>query len=110
MGLEDECNQALNATLILDFTKCLDNVEVNLFESTIRILGGLLAAYDLTSDVRLVPKLVEVGDVLHSAFRTPNGMPRTRYRLGQSKVRPRAPSNAPLAEIGTLSLEVWLSG
>ncbi|KIW66862.1 hypothetical protein PV04_06154 [Phialophora macrospora] len=105
MGLEDECEQALNASLVFDFTKCLDNAEVNLFESTIRILGGLLAAYDQTNDVRLVSKLVEVGNVLHSAFQTPNGMPRIRYRLEQSKLPPRAPSNAPLAEIGTLSLE-----
>ncbi|ETI22668.1 hypothetical protein G647_06744 [Cladophialophora carrionii CBS 160.54] len=105
MGFEDECQQALNASLALDFTTCLDDAEVNMFESTIRILGGLLAAYDLTNDVKLVSKLVELGDVLHDAFRTPNGMPRTRYRLGQREVRPQAPSTAPLAEVGTLSLE-----
>ncbi|EXJ58355.1 hypothetical protein A1O7_05780 [Cladophialophora yegresii CBS 114405] len=105
MGLEDEFKRALNASLMLDFTKCLDDAEVNLFESTIRILGGLLATYDLANDVRLIPKLVELGDVLHTAFMTPNGMPRTRYRLGQSEGRSRAPSTAPVAEVGTLSLE-----
>lgn len=34
------------------------NVDVNLFESTIRILGGLLSTYHLTGDLMFLDKAV----------------------------------------------------
>lgn len=36
------------------------NVDVNLFESTIRILGGLLSAFHLSGDVLFLEKAVSV--------------------------------------------------
>lgn len=36
------------------------NVDVNLFESTIRILGGLLSAFHLSGDVLFLTKAVSV--------------------------------------------------
>lgn len=36
------------------------NVDVNLFESTIRILGGLLSTYHLTGDTLFLEKAVSV--------------------------------------------------
>lgn len=36
------------------------NVDVNLFESTIRILGGLLSTYHLTGDALFLEKAVSV--------------------------------------------------
>lgn len=37
------------------------DVDVNLFESTIRILGGLLSAYHLTGDALFLQKAVRAG-------------------------------------------------
>lgn len=36
------------------------NVDVNLFESTIRILGGLLSTYHLTGDALFLEKAVSM--------------------------------------------------
>jgi mannosyl-oligosaccharide alpha-1,2-mannosidase len=106
LDLGDEFRHAVDAALTVDFTACMHNGEVNLFESTIRILGRLLAAYDLTSHVRLVSKLVEVGDLLDSAFRTPNSMPCNHYKLEQVETPHKASDNAPLTEVGILSVEI----
>lgn len=42
------------------------NVDVNLFESTIRILGGLLSTYHLTGDAMFLDKAVSPPCVLIS--------------------------------------------
>ena len=105
MGLGEEFDGAINATRGIGLTENLDICKVNLFESTIRILGGLISVYDLSNDVRLIPKLTEIGTLLSSAFRTPNGMPCTHCNLGQVDAQLTPPSNAPLAEVATLGLE-----
>ncbi|EXJ85889.1 hypothetical protein A1O1_06258 [Capronia coronata CBS 617.96] len=105
MGLDDDFDEAVNATLTIDFTGTAGDCDVNLFESTIRYLGGLMAAYDLSNDARLLPKLVELGDMLHSAFRTANGMPCTHCKLGAKRGVLMASNSAPLADVGSLYLE-----
>ncbi|KAG5951690.1 hypothetical protein E4U57_006786, partial [Claviceps arundinis] len=67
--------------------------EINVFETAIRFLGGLLSAYDLSGDERLLTKAHNVGDLLYKAFDTPNHLPQT------------ASSTTLLAEIGSLVLE-----
>ncbi|KIW09846.1 hypothetical protein PV08_11947 [Exophiala spinifera] len=106
MGLDDEFQEALNATLTVDFggEDVVENCDVNLFESTIRYLGGLMAAYDLSNDERILPKLIELGDVLHSAFATPNGMPCTVCNLATTTTK-EAAETAALADVGSLYLE-----
>src|ERR1700760_2400458 len=64
MDLHDEFETAVAAAVDIDFgpeTSSLD--KINIFETTIRYLGGFLAAYDLTTcqDSRLLDKAVEVG-------------------------------------------------
>ncbi|KAL2408230.1 putative mannosyl-oligosaccharide alpha-1,2-mannosidase 1B [Exophiala dermatitidis] len=103
MELDAEFEEAVNATLTIDFTA--GDCMVNLFESTIRYLGGLMAAYDLSNDARLLPQLVQLGNMLHSAFRTPNGMPCTHCQLGGKGPPLMASSSAPLADVGSLYLE-----
>lgn len=105
MGLEEEFQEAINATLTIDFTRSSEGCVVNLFESTIRYLGGLMAAYDLSNDARLLPKVVELGNMLHSAFNTPNGMPCTHCKLLAKGEVVTASYNAPLADVGSLYLE-----
>lgn len=48
MGLKNEFNEARNWVAVeMDIAP---NVDVNLFETTIRVLGGLLSTYHLTGD------------------------------------------------------------
>lgn len=106
MGMQDEFDEAVAAATTIDFTKTtLD--KVNVFETTIRYLGGFLAAYDLSGDARLLRKAVEVGEMLYKAFDTPNRMPITRWRFsaaaeGEQQVADEA---VLLAEIGSMSME-----
>ncbi|KAK5942974.1 hypothetical protein PMZ80_003979 [Knufia obscura] len=74
MDMKEEFNEAVNASITIDFEESTARCQVNFFESTIRYLGGLLGAYDLSGDARLLPKLVELGELLYSAFNTANGM------------------------------------
>lgn len=80
MGFEDEFKEALVALKQIDFTTTGKN-DIPLFETTIRYLGGLLGAYDVSGGKYsiLVDKAVELADVLMGAFDTPNRMPITYY-------------------------------
>lgn len=106
MGLRDEFEVAAAAAETIDFThSSLD--QVNVFETTIRYLGGFLSAYDLSGDARLLRKAVEVGEMLLKAFDTPNRMPITRWEIqaamdGKPQVAPEAVLSA---EIGSLTME-----
>jgi mannosyl-oligosaccharide alpha-1,2-mannosidase len=75
MGLKDEFSLAVKEVALIDWAKTQDNRVVNLFEVTIRYLGGLLAAYDLSKEPILLAKAVELGDTLYATFDTPNRLP-----------------------------------
>ena len=80
MGLKEEYDLSLAELRNVDFTNT-EGCKVNLFETTIRHLGGLLSAYDLSGgkDRILVEKAVELAEVLYTAFDTPNRMPAPHY-------------------------------
>jgi len=80
MGLKEEYDLSLAELRNIDFTNT-EGCQVNLFETTIRHLGGLLSAYDLSrgKDRILVEKAVELAEVLYTAFDTPNRMPTPHY-------------------------------
>ncbi|KAL2162943.1 hypothetical protein VTH06DRAFT_6779 [Thermothelomyces fergusii] len=106
MGLMDEFEEAVAAASTINFDK-VSSQDINVFETNIRYLGGFLAAYDLSGDVRLLTKAREVGEMLYVAFDTPNRMPLTRWNAwaaswGRAQV---ADDHVLLAEIGTFSLE-----
>lgn len=73
-----------------------------MFEITIRVLGGLLSAYQLTGDERLLGLAEDLGERLLPAFASPIGMPYRHVDLATGEVS-GAESNP--AEIGTLILE-----
>ncbi|KAH6657360.1 family 47 glycosyl hydrolase [Truncatella angustata] len=73
MGLKDDFYDAAAAAVTIDWAT--KETSINFFETTIRHLGGLLAAYDLSKERALLNKAIEVGDMLYSAFDTPNRMP-----------------------------------
>ncbi|KAF3483308.1 alpha-1,2-Mannosidase [Arthroderma uncinatum] len=108
MGLKKEFEEAVAAVSRIDFSTS-DTLTLNIFEVTIRYLGGLLAAHDLSdgSYPILLEKAVELGDFLYIAFDTPNRMPVLRWFWLASKEKRdlEASNNNVLAELGSLSVE-----
>ncbi|KAI1657744.1 glycoside hydrolase family 47 protein [Daldinia decipiens] len=74
MGLKDEFYEAAAAAVTINWSNTRDT-SCNFFETTIRHLGGLLGAYDLSLETALLEKAVELGDMLYMAYDTPNHMP-----------------------------------
>ncbi|KAK5172708.1 uncharacterized protein LTR77_002828 [Saxophila tyrrhenica] len=107
-GMEEEFDEAVAIVEKIDFTTSLRQ-DIPIFETTIRYLGGLIAAYDVSGKnyITLLDKAVELGEVLFSIFDTPNRMPQTYYRWKPAFASQphRASNRVVLAEIGTLSLE-----
>lgn len=74
MGLKDEFDEAVGAVAEIDFGTTASS-RVNMFETTIRYLGGLLSAYDLSKRAILLQKATELGDLLYAGFDTVHRMP-----------------------------------
>lgn len=76
MGLKEEFATAVAALNETDFTAPTVK-NINLFETTIRYLGGLLSAYDVSEGTYplLLEKATELGEMLYICFDTPNRMP-----------------------------------
>ncbi|KAL9107195.1 MAG: hypothetical protein Q9227_007895 [Pyrenula ochraceoflavens] len=106
MDLKDEFHKAAASATNISFSSSSD-VTVNMFETAIRYLGGFLSAYDLSGDVELLRKAVEVGNMLLVAFDTPNRMPISRWnwREAADGGLQVAPEKISLAELGSFSLE-----
>jgi hypothetical protein len=79
---------------------------VSVFEITIRALGGLLAAYDLSQDSLFLEKAKDLGDRLIHAFQTRSGIPSGMINLNTgSPSSGWSGNNAILSELGTLQVE-----
>lgn len=80
MGLYEEFELAVLQVQKINFTDT-SGCQINLFETTIRHLGGLLAAFDISGGKHmiLIEKAVELGEILYTAFDTPNRMPTPHY-------------------------------
>lgn len=108
MGLHDDLREAINAIHEIDFSTCALE-ELNVFETTIRYLGGFLAAHDLTKGKYpiLLQKATELGDMLYKAFDTPNRLPLVRWNFKDAALgKPQeASDNVLVSEPGSLSLE-----
>lgn len=104
MGLNDE------------FEKCKDFVRrirfdqdafVSFFETSIRYLGGLLGAFDLSKDKIFLVKAKELADRLLPAFDSPSGLPYHQVNLKTGEVRNPSwtGSKSILSEVGSVQLE-----
>ncbi|KAG0461666.1 hypothetical protein HPP92_021963 [Vanilla planifolia] len=81
MGLEDEFRNAREwVANVLDFNK---DYEASVFETNIRILGGLLSAYDLSGDEIFLEKAKDIGNRLLPAWDTPSGIPYNSINLAR---------------------------
>ncbi|GME39805.1 Glycoside hydrolase family 47 [Neofusicoccum parvum] len=108
MNLTAEFDESVRAISSIDFSSC-SLEEINVFETTIRYLGGFLAAYDLSDGQypALLEKATEMGHMLYKAFDTPNRMPITRWNFRAAEIgMPQEAAETVLsAEIGSLTLE-----
>ena len=82
LGLEKELDDATEwVEKNADFDRY---TSVSVFETNIRVLGGLLSAYDLTENKIFLKKARDIADRLLPAFNTPSGYPKVRYRSARS--------------------------
>jgi glycosyl hydrolase family 47 len=100
MGLDDEAAKAKN--LIVEKLSFDKDISVQNFEVTIRLLGGLLSAYQMTGDERLLKLADDLGTRLLPVFDSPTGMP---YRFVNLRTGRTSGAKSNPAEIGTLILE-----
>ncbi|KAK0652501.1 glycoside hydrolase family 47 protein [Cercophora newfieldiana] len=106
MDLHEDFFLAAAAAAQLDWANTTDT-SVNLFETTIRHLGGLLSAYDLSGEPALLRKATELGNMIYMAFDTPNRLPGFWLNFENAKQGQQiAGINDPSASPCSLSLEM----
>ncbi|XAR74047.1 Mannosyl-oligosaccharide 1,2-alpha-mannosidase [Bertholletia excelsa] len=85
MDLEEQFQRAREwVANSLDFNKDYD---ASVFETTIRVVGGLLSAYDLSGDQIFLEKAKDIADRLLPAWNTPSGIPYNIINLAHGKAR-----------------------
>lgn len=106
-GLDGRYEQARNwVANELDFSQV---GRVIVFETVIRVLGGLLSMYHLSGDDMYARKAEELGARLGSSFDTPSGLPWPRAFLndsGRHEGHDELGDAAYLAEVGSIQLEL----
>lgn len=100
MGLDEEA--AATKQYVLENLSFDKDIEVQNFEVTIRLLGGLLSSYQLTNDKRFLNLAEDLGNRLLPVFNSPTGMP---YRYVNLKTGKTSKPISNPAETGTLLIE-----
>lgn len=104
MGLTDYFNEAVSFASGINFSKSNTSNTVSVFESSIRYIGGLLSAYELSGKQHrtLVTKAAQLADKLIFAWVGDNDVP-----FGQLDFSSNTPvnQNSNIAEAGSLLLE-----
>jgi mannosyl-oligosaccharide alpha-1,2-mannosidase len=111
MGMYDEFDEAAKAVRDIDFTYSSVRKDIPVFETIIRYLGGLVAAYDVSGGKQskypiLLEKAQELAEILMGVFDTPNRMPILYYHWQPEYVsqRHRAATGS-VAELGSMTME-----
>ena len=100
MGLNSEAKSTREYIAThLSFNK---DIDVQNFEITIRLLGGLLSNYEITGDNRLLNLAEDLGNRLLPVFNSPTGLPYRYVNLKTGAVRGNVTNPA---EAGTLLIE-----
>jgi mannosidase alpha-like ER degradation enhancer 2 len=100
MGFKDEARTTREYIAThLSFDR---DISVQNFEITIRLLGGLLSAYEMTGDKRLLNLAEDLGTRLLPVFNSPTGLPYRYVNLKTGAVRGNVTNPA---EAGTLLIE-----
>ena len=100
LGFKDEADRTREYIVKnLSFDK---DISVQNFEITIRELGGLLSAYQMTGDKRLLTLADDLGTRLLPVFNSPTGLP---YKFVNLKTGKTSGEISNPAETGTLLIE-----
>ncbi|CAM6075530.1 unnamed protein product [Sphagnum tenellum] len=105
MGLQKQYEKARDwVAENLQFNR---NYDASVFETTIRVLGGLLSSYDLTAEKMFLTKAQELADRLLPAWDSSTGIPYTTINLGSGRAfNPGwTGGSSVLADLGTDQLE-----
>lgn len=104
MGLSDEFERSVrHLEANLDFDKDYD---CSFFETSIRMLGGLLGAYELSGERFLLEQATDLATRLLPSFNTPTGLPRSVVNLRTGKAHNHQwAGGSILAEVGSIQLE-----
>lgn len=112
MEMYDEFDEAYEALKQIDFTTTPYRDEIPVFETIIRYLGGLVAAYDVSGGINgkypmLLTKAVQLAEILMGVFDTPNRMPILYYnwKPNYSPQPKTASTKVSVAELGSMSME-----
>lgn len=105
MGLQDEYKVArewIDKNLHFDVDR-----DISVFETTIRVLGGLVSIYDMTNDEMYIRKAEELAKKLLPAFNTPSGYAKTTINLRSGHISNPAWTGGTciLSETGTMQME-----
>ncbi|KAL3825020.1 hypothetical protein ACJIZ3_021049 [Penstemon smallii] len=105
MGLDEQFQRAREwVANSLDFNKSYD---ASVFETTIRVVGGLLSTYDLSGDKVFLEKAKDIANRLLPAWNSPSGIPYNIINLAHGN--PHNPGwtggDSILADSGTEQLE-----
>jgi uncharacterized protein YyaL (SSP411 family) len=94
--------QLREARKVLEEVNYKKDYSASFFETTIRHLGGLLGAYELSKDDIYLQKAIELGDVLLPAFDSPTGIPYSVINLmtGEAKNLQWTSGASILSELG----------
>lgn len=104
MDLQEEFDEARN--WIDQHLRFDVNRDVNLFEVTIRVLGGLLSTYHLSGDKMFLDKALDLGQRLLPCFDSPSGIPYSDVNIETMKAHPPKWSpDSSTSEVTTLQLE-----
>ncbi|KAJ7250853.1 glycoside hydrolase [Mycena haematopus] len=107
MGLDQEYSRARE--WVATKMSLERNATFNTFETTIRVLGGLLSAYHLSgNDSLYLEKAIDLADRIIPVFNTPSGLPLTNVNLAlrEGAIDPGWPEFVSSAEVATLQLEL----
>ncbi len=103
MGMKEEAKEIENYVVdSLDFNK---NINAKIFEVNIRILGGLLAMYELSGNEKVLDKTVDFADRILPAFDTKTGIPTYWVNL---KTREKSGDTVNVAEAATYTFEMGM--
>eukprot|EP01083_Nonionella_stella_P074438 201927_1 len=111
MQIKDEFKQAREQ---LQQVKFDIDLQVSFFETTIRHLGGLIGAYEMSKllepeDKFMLQQAISLGDHLLAAFNTKHGIPKSMVNLqsGEIKNYGWTKDRSVLSEVGSNQLEFY---
>lgn len=103
MGLQEDFSLATDFVSRIDWKHPPTSSLVQVFETVIRYVGGLLSAYDLSQNPVFVERARDLTDRLLPAFNSTTGIPYQYIDITSGE--PRRGGASVLAEVGTVQLE-----